>query len=411
MTETVQLRADEADPDAAPPPFPFPRGPLSEPPAEYAERRATCPLGTVTLPSGDEAVLLVTHRDVVAAFAEPRLSRDLSAPGSPRMTRDASVFDDPNLIVNKNGEDHLRIRRIVASAFTPRRVETWKPAIRAVADELIDELAADGAPADIVGRFCFQLPVRIMCKLLGVPERDAAQFRSWSHAIALGADMDPQEREQQVGAFVMYVNTLLAQRRAEPGTELVDDLIAARDGDDRLSETELFWLVLALIVAGNESTSNTFGRSLLTLLRGDRGPWLELVANPDLIGRAVDELTRLNVLGVGALRLATEDVELPSGVIRAGQAVVLETGAAARDASVFPDPDAARFDRDAVAVPVFGAGAHYCLGVHLAKAELQIGLRALVERLPGLRLAVAPDEVRFSEGELLSSLLELPVAW
>jgi cytochrome P450 len=394
------------------PAFPFAPGPLSSAPPEYAERRATCPFGHVRLPSGDEAVLLVTYQDTSAALSDVRLSHDLTAPGSPRATPGPSIFDDPESLLNKEGEEHLRIRRIVASAFTPRRIERWRPTIRAVAVELLDRVEAAGAPCDIVAEYCFQLPVRIICKLLGVPEEDSPRFRDWSNAFVSATRMTAAERDERTAAFVGYVAGLLAARRAEPGTGLIDDLIAARDGADRLTEPELVYLVTGLIAAGNETTSNALGRALLTLLRDDRTLWRDLVAEPELVPAAVDELLRFNPLGNGAsLRVATQDVALPSGVIKAGEAVLIAAGSGARDQTAYKDPDTVRFDRHGPAQLVFGGGPHYCLGAHLAKAELQIGLALLVERLPAMRLAIGLDDLRFTEGEVLSSLVSLPVAW
>ena len=396
----------------SPPSFPFPVDPHVGIPPEYAERRAGCPFGKVRLPSGDEAVLLVTYADSAAALADTRLSHNLTAPGSPRITAGPSFFDDPESLLNKEGADHLRIRRIVASAFTPRRIERWKPTITAVAGELIDAIERTGSPADLVSDYCFQLPVRIICKLLGVPERDSGSFRDWSNAFVSAARMQPQERAGLLREFSAYTAGLLAAKRAEPGDDLIDDLIAARDGADRLTESELVYMVAGLIAAGNETTSNMLGRSVLTLLRDGGGLWQQLVDDPDLIPAAVDELLRYNPLGNGAsLRLAVEDVELPSGTVRAGDAVLIATSAALRDDAAYPDPESVRFDREAPTQIVFGAGPHYCLGAHLAKAELRIGLGLLIERLPGLRLAADPLTLSYTEGEVLSSLVSLPVAW
>jgi cytochrome P450 monooxygenase OleP len=126
----------------------------------------------------------------------------------------------------------------------------------------------------------------------------------------------------------------------------------------------------------------------------------------------VDELLRVMTLGnTGMLRVVTEDVELPSGVVHAGDTVVVATTSALRDEAVYTDPDEVRFGREAPPSLVFGGGAHYCLGAHLAKAEMQIGLSVLLERLPTLRLAVEVEDLEFSEGEILSSVLALPVTW
>lgn len=404
--------ASQAVPEQAAPLFPFPVDPHVGIPAEYAERRASCPFGKVRLPSGDEAVLLVTYADSAAALADTRLSHNLTAPGSPRITAGPSFFDDPENLLNKDGEEHLRIRRIVASAFTPRRIERWKPTIAAVAGELIDAMERTGPPADLVADYCFQLPVRIICKLLGVPERDRGHFREWSNAFVSAARMEPAQRTALIREFSGYTAELLAAKRFEPGEDLIDDLIAARDGADRLTESELIYLVAGLIAAGNETTSNMLSRGVLTLLRDGGGLWQRLVDDPELIPAAVDELLRYNPLGNGAaLRLAVEDVELPSGTVRAGDAVLIATSSALRDEHAYPDPDMVRFDREPPTQIVFGGGPHYCLGAHLAKAELRIGLGRLVERLPGLRLAAEPGTLSYTEGEVLSSLMTLPVDW
>jgi cytochrome P450 len=246
--------------------FPLPpeqRGTIQE---FYAERRAQCPMGRVRLPSGHDAVLLVLPEDVAAGLADTRLSHDLTAPGSPRTVPGSSFLDTPDGLLNKDGPGHLRIRRIVASAFTPRRIERWVPQIRAIAAELIDALDERGGPADLVSGFCFTLPVRVICRLLGVPERDLRRFQTWSNAFLLGARMSEAERLGLVLEFAEYARDLIAARRAAPGEDLIDELIAARDGRDALSEEELVIMVIGLIAAGNETTSNALGRSVVTLL-------------------------------------------------------------------------------------------------------------------------------------------------
>ena len=393
------------------PSFPFPSHSLT-PPAAYAERRATCPLGQVRLPSGDPAILLLTYRDVAAAMADTRLSHDLTAPGSPRMTAEPSFLQDPDILLNKDGEDHLRIRRIVAAAFTPRRVERWRPVIEQVAAELIDALEVAGPPVDLVAEYCFALPVRIICRLLGVPEEDALRFRVWSNAFSSGARMEPEERMAQVGAFIGYVAELIAAKRALPGEDLIDDLIAARDGADRLTEHELLSLVTGLIAVGNETTSTALSRFLAELLDDGRGLWKQLLDDPDVLPAAVDELLRFTGLSNSAMmRLAVEDVELPSGTVKAGQAIAIASNGAMRDPEAYPDPDTILFGRDAPVPLIFGGGPHYCLGAHLAKAELVIGLGTLLKRLPTLRMTVTREELEFSGGEIVDSMVTLPAAW
>jgi cytochrome P450 len=393
------------------PDFPFPSHSLT-PPAEYAERRESCPFGQVRLPSGDPAILLVTYRDVAAAMADTRLSHDLTAPDAPRMTAEPSFLQDPDVILNKDGEDHLRLRRIVASAFTPRRIDRWKPAIEQLANELIDELEKTGPPADLVADYCFALPVRIICRVLGVPEKDARRFRVWSNAFSAGARMEVDERMTHVSEFLGYTGELIAAKRAEPGDDLIDDLIVARDGADKLTEQELLTLVTGLIAVGNETTATALSRFLVELLDDDRRLWKQLLDSPDALPAATEELLRFTGSANSTLlRLAVEDVELPSGTVKAGQAVAIPGNGPSRDPEAYPDPDTVRFDRVPPPTLMFGGGPHYCLGAHLAKAELTIGLGTLLKRLPTLRMTVARDELTFSGGEIVDSMISLPAAW
>ena len=412
MTEILEHATQNSNgADGEPPLWPFPPGPIGTLPAEYEELQRGCPFSRVRLPSGDEAILLVRHADIAQGHIDPRLSHNLTAPGSPRVTAGPSFLDDPQSLFNMEGEDHLRIRRIVAPAFTPRRTESWKPLIRERAALLLDEMERQGPSADLVAQYCYQLPIVIICRLLGVPEQDTPQFREWSGAFFSGVRISPEDQQRQIGEFTGYVMQLIERRRAEPGTELIDDLIAARDGADKLTEIELVYLVTALIAAGNETVCNALSRAVLSLLDDDRVLWRKLQQRPDLIPAAVDELLRFNPLGNSAtLRLATEDVQMPSGLVKKGEAVLLAVYAAMRDERAYPNPDTIDFERpDPPQQHVFGGGRHYCLGAPLAKAEMAIGLSMLIERFPDLRLAADPRDLAFSDGEVVSSLLSLPV--
>ena len=392
--------------------FPFPPGPLSDIPPDYRECDDV-PFSRVALPSGHEAVLIVRHADAAAALAEPRLTHDLTAPGSPRLAVGPSFRDQEGFILNMEGEDHRRIRRIIAAAFSPARVRRWRPLVQRMVTTLLDEMTAAGATsADLVRSYTTPLPVVVIGGMLGIPEHDTTRFHEWSDAFALADGITEDKRQQLMAEFGRYIVDLVAARRANPADGLVDELIAARDGADRLSEPELVALLTALIVGGTHTSANALGRAMLNLLRDNGVLWRQLVADPSLIPTATEELLRHSGAGdVLNLRVATEDVELPSGLVRAGEAVVVSSMAALRDGTVFEAPDVVRLDRGASAHIVFGGGAHYCIGAHLARAEFHIALEALVERLPDLRLAVPEDRIRFTEGDELSLLQALPVTW
>lgn len=393
------------------PRYPFPPASLTGPPPDYASRRTSCPLGRVRLPSAGEAVLLVTYRDIAAAVADPRLSHDLTAPGAPRTAAGPGIQDDPDVIFNMDGARHRRLRRLAANAFTPRRLSRWLPAVGAIAGELADQLPREGGPVDLAALFCVPLPVEVMREVLGLPAPDAALFRTWSAAFSSTVRLTSVRRQELIAQLSAYVTELIGRRRREPGTGLIDDLIAARLGDDRLSEQELLYMVLTLTAAGNDITSTALGKALLVLLDGGGEWWARLVAEPGLLPAAVDELLRYAALGGGGmLRVAAADVELPSGTVKAGEAVVIPLAAAHRDPQAYPDPDEVRLDRGAQPpLLVFGGGPHHCMGAALARAELTAALGALLERFPGMRLAVRAERLRLSEGSITSPVASLPV--
>ncbi|MFZ0342417.1 MAG: cytochrome P450, partial [Gaiellaceae bacterium] len=299
----------------------------------------------------------------------------------------------------------------VSKAFTPRMIERLRPRIREIADELIGRVSATGE-MELVSEFAFPLPITVIAELLGVPIADRERFRQWSGAMvspALAAT-ELEQADALLGAFVEYLLALFAERRQQPGEDLVSALVAVEDGGDTLSEEELCSMVALLIVAGHETTVSLIGNATLALLtHPDQRAAVEL--DPSLLPRAVEELIRYDGPVERTLnRWATEDVELGGQTIRRGETVIVILGAADRDADRFAAPDtldlAAQRDRHLG----FGRGSHFCLGAPLARLEAEIALGTLL-RLPGLRLAVSPDDVRWRPVPLFRSLVALPVAW
>lgn len=390
--------------------FPFPDGPLSTQPPEYERRRAECPVSEVTTPTGDRAVLVLKYHDVEMVMRDRRFSRDLSAPGTPRLWPSNLLSDDPDFLMNMDGDDHRRLRRIVASAFTPRRAEQWRPVVAGIVEELLDHVDAAGPPSDLMADFAYQLPVRIICRQLGVPDEEGDRFQHWVSAFLSVSGMTMAEREVAAGEFTAYTEELIRRHRERPGDDLIDQMINARDEQDRLSEAELVSLLRGLIVGGNETVANSLSRCVLTLLT-HRDLWDDLVRDRSGLPAAVEELLRVNPPGrIGLLRLATEDVELPSGTVRAGQAVISPLIAAGHDPEVFPEPDEVRPGREAPTLQ-FGAGAHFCLGVHLARVELHEALSGLMDRFPKLELTAPPEDLPWNRGGYGITLSALPVRW
>jgi cytochrome P450 len=364
------------------------------------------PIWFVTRYEDAEAVLLDDERFV----RDPRLalsSEQLAGELPPFVP-----FIDSNML-NRDGDDHRRLRRLVSKVFTPRIVERLRPRIQEIADTLIDRVSTDGE-MELVSAFAFPLPITVIAELLGVPVADRERFREWSAAMvspALAA-AELEQADASLTAFVDYLRVLFGERRHEPGQDLVSALVAVKDGGDTLSEEELSSMVALLIVAGHETTVSLIGNATLALLTNPEQR-TALERDPALLPRAIEELIRYDgPVERTLVRWAAVDVELRGEKIRRGDSVIVILGAADRDPERFEEPD--RLDLAAERETRhlgFGRGPHFCLGAPLARLEAEIALGTLLRRLPGLRLAVAPDELRWRPVPLLRSLVALPVAW
>jgi len=373
------------------------------------------PFPEITLPSGDVMRSVAGHADVREVLSDPRFTRELHrAAETPRIARGADISDDRDSLLNMDPPRHTKLRRIVAGAFTPRRVAAWQPRIDDIVDRLLTEMTAAAPPADLMTAFAVPLPIQVICELLGVPGQDRDRFRHWAAGALTTASEAAAERARARSEFYAYIGALLTARRAAlasaPGDALIDALLTARDGDDVLTERELVSLIENLITAGHETTSNLIGGGMFTLL--GQGHYESLVRDPALLPGFVEELLRHDSPAPYAMpRLATEDVELPSGLVRRGQTVLPLTTAANHDPAVYPDPDL--FDPHRTGPPhlAFGHGPHFCLGANLARLELERALTALTERLPGLALAVPAADVPWRTGGLVNGPERLPVTW
>ena len=367
------------------------------------------PVFRAELPDGRIAWLVSGYETVRQMIIDQRFSRAQAvAPGRAVPGFEMSAAES---ISGMDPPEHTRLRKLVASAFTARRIEALRPRVAGIVDELIDAMAGRPQPADLVAGFSLPLPAQVICEMLGVPAADLEQFHAWSDAIIGDWQRDADEIMTAVAELYGYFGTLIEIKRARPADDLISALIAARDDADRLSEHELTVMCCALLIAGHETTANQINLSLLLLL-DHPDQVVTLRADPELIPGAVEELLRCTRLGgLPPSRVTTEDVRLGGVTIPAGELVIPLYSTANRDRSVFNDPD--RFDvtRDAASHLAFGAGVHHCLGAQLARVELQEAFRGLIGRLPGLRLAVPAGDLEFKPGMAIHSLRELPVRW
>jgi cytochrome P450 len=387
----------------------------------FAQMREHDPVFCQPGVDGETPIWFVTRYDdaVAVLLGDETFVRDPALALSPEelaafteSTPDVFAFVD-NHMLNKDGADHRRLRRLVTKAFTPRMVERLRPRIQEIADELIDRVAAQGE-MDLVEAFAFPLPITVIAELLGVPVADRERFREWSNAIVTPA-LSPDALSgfgAQMQAFVDYLLALFEERRREPADDLTSALVAVEDGGDTLHESELSSMVALLIVAGHETTVSLIGNATLALLGHPEQREL-LDRQPELLPQAVEELVRYDgPVERTLVRWAARDVELRGRTIGRGDPVVVVLGAADRDGERFEAPDTLDLgaERDVKHVG-FGRGSHYCLGAPLARLETEIALATLLRRLPGLRLAVPEAELAWRPVPLFRSLAALPVAW
>jgi cytochrome P450 len=300
-------------------------------------------------------------------------------------------------ILESEPPTHTRLRRLVAGAFGRGHVERMRPWVAGLADRLVADLVErlrDGQPTDLIAAVAEPLPVEVIAELLDVPQADRKLLRPWSNAIVkmyeygLGSDLQ-LAAEAASRQFVEYLRELVAQRRRQPGDDLISDLVAAADGADRLSQDEIVGTCVLLLMAGHEATVNVVGNGVNALAhRPDE--WARVVADPALVASCAEEMTRFDSSLQLFERTAGADVELAGTTIRAGEKVAALLGAANRDPAAFADPD--RFDagRETNSHLGFGAGIHFCLGAPLARVELQSVVGSLAARLPELTLNAEP---------------------
>ena len=368
------------------------------------------PIVRAELPDGSTAWVVSGYEEVRQALVDQRFSRALAvAPGRP--LQGTEVFAAGSI----NGLDppeHTRLRKLVASAFTARRVEALRPRVASIVNELIDTLLDRPQPTDLVAGFSLPLPVQVICEMLGVPAGDVDQFHAWSDTILGDWQGDSDQIMAALTDMYNYFASLIEIKRAEPADDLMTALITARDQADRLSEQELTTLGCTLLIGGHETTANQINLSLLVLLDhpAEMG---KLRADAGLIPGAVEELMRYVRLGGGLppARVASEDVQLGGVTVLAGEAILPLFATANRDPSVFSDPDRFDISRAPANHLAFGVGVHHCLGAQLARLELQEAFRGLLGRMPQLKLAIPAEELRFKPGMALHSLRELPVRW
>jgi cytochrome P450 len=315
-------------------------------------------------------------------------------------------------MLQRDGADHARLRRLVSAAFTKRRIDGLEPSIQRTADLLLDGLqdaGRDGVTVDLLDGFAYPLPMTVICDLLGVPEEMRADLRHGTEAMAHAVALPDEVLLPAIDGLAAALRDLVALKRKEAGDDFLSALIAVRDGGDSMSEDELSSMAWLLLAAGHETTVNLIGNGVHALLSHPDQLAL-LRADPALIPAAVEELLRwCGPVQVPFPLVATEQLQLGGVTVAAGEIVLPALLAANRDPSHTPDPARLDVRRDDHSHVAFGHGVHHCLGAPMARLEGRIAFEALLRRFPGLRPAQPLDGLCWQPSFLFHGLVSLPV--
>ncbi|MEU0286242.1 cytochrome P450 [Streptomyces sp. NPDC006147] len=393
----------------------------------YAWLREHAPVHRTKLPSGVDAWLVTRYADARRTLADNRLSKnpahhDEGAHAKGRTgipgERQADLMTH---LLNIDPPDHTRLRRLVSKAFTPRRVAEFAPRVQELTDDLIDRFTANGSgTADLIHDFAFPLPIHAICDLLGVPREDQDDFRDWAGMMIRHGGGPRGGVARSVKKMRGYLAELIHRKRealsAEPapGEDLISGLIRASDHGEHLTENEAAAMAFILLFAGFETTVNLIGNGTYALLThpGERERLQRALAAGDrgLLETGVEELLRYDgPVELATWRFATEPVVIGGQRVETGDPVLVVLAAADRDPERFDGPDTldlARRDNQHLG---YGHGIHYCLGAPLARLEGQTALATLLTRLPDLKLAADPDDLRWRGGLIMRGLRTLPV--
>ena len=395
--------------------FPAPRTcPFSAPP-RHTEFREAGGLHKVTIWDGSRHWLATRHADIRAVLSSPSFSADVRHPGFP-LVHSNQPEHEGGLFLRLDDPEHARLRQMLTREFSVKRTQAMRQYLLDITDELIDAMLAKGERADFIRDFALPLPSRAICLILGVPYEDHELFERHANAgTDLGVSHEERARTQRE-AFEYYA-ALVERKRREPADDMISRLLADHTGPDGFTPEMMPVLVGILVGAGHETTANMLGLGTVALLlnpdQRDR-----LRAHPELAPSAAEEMLRYwSIVSTDPRRVALEDVEVGGRLVRKGEGVIVSLIAGNRDPRAFGTgegecpADTLDIGRRARHHVAFGFGTHQCLGQNLARVEMQVAWPRLFERIPGLRLAVAEDELPFKKNSIVYGLTSLPVAW
>jgi cytochrome P450 len=348
-----------------------------------------------------DAWFITRYQDCSAVLRDPRFGKDYAHQTEIRFGQNwrehPSLMRGEKSMVNLDGPEHARLRRLVIKAFTRRTIDRMRPTIETIMDRLLDPFEEAGG-GDLMADVAFPMPVTVIGELLGVPEADRAQFRSWVNDLVATLEMQVSDEDLlRADAATLsirrYFDALIEEKRRRPDDALLSRLVHIEDAGDKLNSDELAEMCLLIFAAGFETTTNLLGNGVVGLLKQPEQMQL-LRERPELIPLLPDELLRYDGTAQLAVRDTTAEVEVGGVLIPPHQSIFAMLGAANHDPDEFENPDRIDVTRERFRPMSFGGGVHFCLGASLAKAEIEIGFRSLLERFDRLEFVGGPPEFR-----------------
>lgn len=402
------------NPTGDPAAFPAAREAPLNPPGIYASWRAAQELPRVRLSNGRDSLVVTRYADVKEMLSRrdsSALTANRFAPGFPGLPKGITgVSADANILF-MDEPAHGVIRRMLFSSFTAKAVASMRPGIQGCVDGVLDAVIASGSPLDLHQAFSLPVPSLIICQLLGVPYADHTLFQEMTQQI-LSRNVDSGVFDDAMHRMHAYMDQVVSSKAKHPSADdMLGRLIVEHGQRGEISHDQIVGLGVLMLIAGHETTSNSLSLGAVHLLT-DARTRSAVTDSPDLMRAFVDEAVRIDsIADFVPARLAVTDTAIGSCPVAAGDGVIALTGAANHDPAAFPNPLTVDLHRDNRQHMGFGFGVHACIGQHLARAEMEISYATLLRRLPGIRLAVAAEDLEFRHDGMVYGLRQLPVTW
>ncbi|MFC0104795.1 cytochrome P450 family protein [Kibdelosporangium aridum] len=375
--------------------------------AGFASLIENGPVQKVTLFTGVPVWLVTGHAEARQALTNPNIVKSFTeGPHQDHVPAELVAAMNQHMLM-ANPPDHTRLRKLVSAVFTRRRIDGLEPRIKQISASLLDSI--EGSRFDLVSQYSYPLPITVISEMIGVPTDLRDDFRRLSSIATSGPLHTPEDYIAAISEMADLLRGLIEEKRSEPGEDLLSELIAVRDGGDKLSDDELTSMVYLLLVAGHETTVNLIATGIYNLLRHP-DQLAKLRADRSLLPAAVEELLRYDSPAMITFPAkANAPVQIGDVTIQPGEVVLPTVWTANRDANRFSSPDTLDITREDNQHMAFGHGIHHCLGAPLARLEARIAINDLLDRFPKLRLADPVEEPARYPNLLLNGMTRLDV--